>query len=355
MERKLPSSITLIVYSLLTTFFNQVLIVPFIYKLNFKLSFFVLLIAYFIQVTIFILIKFLYERIRINSLLYYKIRSEKLYKIYWIIHLIISITILFLLTYFFFSFIDNYFFVNAKYIFIVPLLFIIGSYGISKSFYSIFQLGTLVFLLLTIQFIIFSFAPKTIDISVFLPIDLINNGANIRIFYICISLILFPILSIPLGDKASNPYTYKEIIIISIITYISNAYFLFMQTRQLGALLTYVNHPFYIIFDALDLGYYSEHLYIVPVTLCLITTFIFILFLLHSIKEISFSKKSYILGLFTLILLISMYLFLEIYIFDFLINLFIYLLPSLLFFFLIFSFIVFRKGGKNYEKDTQHY
>ena len=57
MERKVNSPITIIFFSLLTTFFNQVLLAPYIYKLNFKLAFLIIICAYLIQAFFIVMMK----------------------------------------------------------------------------------------------------------------------------------------------------------------------------------------------------------------------------------------------------------------------------------------------------------
>lgn len=343
MERKVNSPITIIFFSLLTTFFNQVLLAPYIYKLNFKLAFLIIICAYLLQAFFIVMMKNIYEKIRVNNFFYYQKNHKYLFLFFKIIYLIIFIILSLFLIYFFFSFIDNYFFVNAKYIFIIPLLFLVSAFGINKSFYALNQVGTLINIVLSIQFIIFFFAPKNIDISIFLPLNYGKDSNILTILYFVISIIFFPILLLPLSNISNSKYSYKELIIYAFILFISNAYFSFMQMRQLGALIQYINHPFYIIFDALDLGYYSEHLYIVPVTLCLATTFVFIIFNLHSFKAIYFTSSKISILLFTLLLISSLILFRYINIYLDLINLFLYVLPIVITLYLIISILLTKE------------
>ena len=67
MERKVNSPITIIFFSLLTTFFNQVLLAPYIYKLNFKLAFLIIICAYLLQAFFIVMMKNIYEKIRVNN------------------------------------------------------------------------------------------------------------------------------------------------------------------------------------------------------------------------------------------------------------------------------------------------
>ena len=111
------------------------------------------------------------------------------------------------------------------------MLFVIVSYGLNKSLYALIQVGTLIYIILSLQFFIFFFAPKDIDISIFLPIILNDFGGNLSIFLISLSLILFPLLSLPLANIAASSFKYKELIILSFILFISNSYFLFINTN----------------------------------------------------------------------------------------------------------------------------
>lgn len=352
MSKKLPSSLILIVYGLLLVFFNQVIIAPYLYKLNFKLSFFVLLFAYLLQSLIFIFLKNTYEKIRTYDLFYFKQNNKISYYTFLTLITLITLIILLYLIYFFFNFINSYFYVNAKYIFIIPLLFVVVSFGLYKSFYSIYQVGIIIFIVLGIQFFVFFFAPKNIDISILLPLDFSLNYNNIRIFILFISIILFPLLSLSSASLASTPFRIKELIIIALVLFISNSYFLFMQMKQLGVLVSYLDHPFYIIFDALDLGYYSEHLYIVPVTLCLVTTFIFILILLHSLKKICFIESpNKIIIFFSITIIFSLFLFSKVHVFKAIIDTLIFILSIIFFTLFIVQFITFKIRRQSHEKN----
>ncbi len=350
MNKKLPSSLILIVYGLLATFFNQVILAPYLYRFNFKLAFFLLFFAYLLQSLMIIFLKNKYEKIRNYDLFYFKQNNKASYCMYAITITLITLILLLYLIYFFFNFINNYFYVNAKYIFIMPLLFVLVSFGIYKSPYSTYQVGVIIFILFELQFLVFFFVPKNIDISILLPINISINSNLIFIFLYLLSIILFPLLSLSTTSYASTPFRIKELIILAIILFVSNTYFLFIQIKQLGVLVSYLDYPFYTIFDALDLGYYSEHLYIIPVSLCLITTFIFILNLLHSLRQLYFIESpNKIILFFAFILIFSLFLFEKVYILKNIIDTLFYLLGFLFLTLLIIQFITFRSN--NHEKN----
>ena len=103
MERKVNSPITIIFFSLLTTFFNQVLLAPYIYKLNFKLAFLIIICAYLLQALFIVMMKNIYEKIRVNNFFYYQKNHKYLFLFFKIIYLIIFIILSLFLIYFFFS------------------------------------------------------------------------------------------------------------------------------------------------------------------------------------------------------------------------------------------------------------
>lgn len=342
MSKRVPSSIILIVYSVVQLFFNQVIIAPYLYKINFKFAFFVLLIVYFLQSLFLILLKNKYEKIRILGNEYYQNVNKISYKIFFCLIIYISLILILFVVYFYFTFINSYFFVNAKYIYIIPLLYVICAFAIYKSFYAIFQFGVMLFLVLCGQFFIFFFSPKTIEISYFLPLNM-NFSSNIKIYLMLPTTLFLILFTLPCANLASTPFRKKEIIIISILSFTFNAYYLFIQVKQLGIITSYLDHPFYNVFDALELGFYLEHLYIIPVILCVAGTILFILFLLNNIKLLSqHNSSNIIIIIFGILLFIIIKLLKNIMVFNHILNIFLYILSALFILLFIFCILTFK-------------